>query len=325
MTCIEMFAGAGGASLGLGDAGLDSAACVEYDPDAHATATAAGHPSVLADVRDFTRAWPGDPIDLLWASPPCQAFSSAGKRLGEADARNGWPWTLDAVDAVRPTWLIAENVPGLLHHQGACTRRDGASLGCAGCYWLGTVLPAFRVRFPHVEVRTLDAADYGIPQHRRRVFLVAGPRAIVWPEPTHGPGRAHPWASIGDALGVSAAPYYARAEQVGAVATPAAQPAPTLGRAGNVYLHATDPGKRKQGDVLTRLVPAPLAGSQPERLHRPSPTVSAVGECKGSGEGGNPLKMQRASDALFLGTGVRRLTPPLMAELMGRAILGAHQ
>ena len=49
-------------------------------------------------------------------------------------------------------------------------------------------------------------------------------------------------------------------------------------------------------------------GSEPHRLDQPSPTVSAVGECKGSGEGGNPQKMQRASDALFLATGRRRLT-----------------
>ena len=201
---LKYFSGAGGASEGLLSAGCELLACVEYDPHAHATALAAGHPSVLGDVRDVTAQWSGDPVDLLWASPPCQAFSSAGKRKGEADTRNGWPWTLDAVDTIHPRWLICENVPGLLHHNGGCKPRDGSTPGCAGCYWIGSVLPAFRARFPHVEVRTLDAADHGVPQHRRRVFLVAGPRAIQWPEPTHGPGRAYPWVSIGEALGVSA-------------------------------------------------------------------------------------------------------------------------
>lgn len=338
MRTLELFSGAGGASEGLLAAGVQLIACVEYDPQAHATATAAGHPSVLGDVREVVRVWPGDLVDLLWASPPCQAFSSAGKRLGEADARNGWPWTLDAIDKVRPAWAICENVPGLLHHAGACKPRDGTTKGCAGCYWIGSVLPAFRARFPHVEVRTLDAADYGIPQHRKRVFLVAGPRAIVWPEPTHGPGRARPWVSIGEALGVPPgvsvvggggnprAPGRAdqrhyrdltdepsttvAAVQVGnagpffvrteCLGASSSLPCPTVGTKANTYLHADDPGTRQAGDVLAR----------------PAYTVSATA-VKGRSSASHVARHNRASDGWYEGTGIARLTVRQCAILQG--------
>jgi len=128
---------------------------------------------------------------LLWASPPCQAFSTAGKRRGAIDERNGWPWTLDIIDrmekkGVRPTWIICENVPGLTYHKGDCTRdEDGDPTECPGCYWERWIIPEFEKRYEHVQVRVLDAADFGVPQRRRRVFLVAGPKPFQWPEPTH--------------------------------------------------------------------------------------------------------------------------------------------
>jgi site-specific DNA-cytosine methylase len=104
--------------------------------------------------------------------------------------------------------------------------------------------------------------------------------------------------------GHSAPPMWLRTEMTGALAAPVDVPAGTVPKSGNQYLHGRDPGVRNG--------PA----TRPELLDRPSPTVSAVGECKGSGEGGNPDKMQRASDALFLGAGIRRLTVTECALLM---------
>ena len=178
---VELFAGAGGAALGLREAGIEALACVEWDPNACAILRAAGFPAVEADVRavDWSP-WAGN-VDLLWASPPCQAFSLAGKRLGAADERNGWPWTWEAIDALRaagigPKAVLCENVKGILSHAAAakCGKgREPKPEACPGCYWTSAILVEARRRFAHVEWRLLDAADFGVPQRRMRVILAA--------------------------------------------------------------------------------------------------------------------------------------------------------
>jgi DNA (cytosine-5)-methyltransferase 1 len=166
---LDLFAGAGGAALGLHEAGFEHVACVERDPSAAATLRAAGFPAVEADVRDLDYAALAGTIDVLWASPPCQAWSQANQhaeRKGAADVeRNGWPWTLQVVRVVRPRWAIFENVRN--------ARR----------YVDRYVVPELRKLYPHVAVWLLNAADHGVPQSRTRLFVVAGPFP-VFPPPT---------------------------------------------------------------------------------------------------------------------------------------------
>ena len=137
-------------------------------------------PVFEGDVRDLD---PPD-ADVYWASPPCQAWSVGGRRLGAKDLRNGWPWVWDAYDraAVKPRWLFVENVPGMTHH---AKDGHGDPSRCAGCYLDAVVLPNLRARFRHVVARVLDAADFGVPQHRRRLFIVASQQPYRWPTPTH--------------------------------------------------------------------------------------------------------------------------------------------
>lgn len=217
MNAIELFAGAGGAALGLESAGIHHAALCEWDPSACATMRTAGlGPVVEGDVRDLdaieTVAGPG-PIDLLWSSFPCQAFSTAGKRLGASDERNGWPWTVDAIDRFRPRWFLGENVRGLLCHS---SEGHPDPMRCPRCYLDGVIMPQLRERFAHAGYWLLDAADYGVPQHRRRIILWAGPAPLRAPPATHadpatlaqgglfGP-RLLPWVSMGEALGIGQA------------------------------------------------------------------------------------------------------------------------
>lgn len=216
MRCLELFAGAGGAAIGLERAGLAHAALCEWDRDACATLRAAGlGPVVEGDVRNLeaiAAAVGHDPVGVLWSSFPCQAFSTAGKRLGAADERNGWPWTVAALDRFKPGWMLGENVRGLLLHTGGCTFVGGQEglfsrpdpQVCPGCYFERVILPDLRARFACVGWWLLDAADYGVPQHRRRVILWAGPRPLMRPVVTHGPGAPRPWVSMGDALGLGA-------------------------------------------------------------------------------------------------------------------------
>ena len=212
MRTLELFAGGGGAALGLKAAGCQAVECLEWNPDAGATLLAAGLSGRECDLSQMTienwRAWAeeyGRP-DLLWGSPPCQAFSIAGRRLGASDDRNGWPWTLRAIDGTRPTWGLFENVTGLLLH---LSEHCGDPQFCPGCYWEGVILPKFRDRFASVQVCILNAADYGVPQQRRRLFLVVGPRPIRCPAPTHARpeavlglfGSLRPWVTMADVLG----------------------------------------------------------------------------------------------------------------------------
>lgn len=353
MRVVELFAGAGGAALGLERAGLTHAALCELDADACATLRAAGlGPVVEGDVRDLDAiaAIVGpDPVDVLWSSFPCQAFSTAGKRRGAADERNGWPWTTAAIDRFRPAWFLGENVRGLLLHTGGCAFSGGQE-GlfsrpdpdvCPGCYFERGILPDLRRRFAYVGWWLLDAADYGVPQHRRRAILWAGPRPLIEPPPTHGPGRARPWVSMGSAL-----PHVAAF--IGGGANPRTKGRPQ-DRTERDLTH--EPSTTITAEVIGNAGPWAIAD---QILSKPSPAVLAVAEQKGSGPYANPTKMQRASDALYLSTGRRRLTqtecailqdfpaghpfqggigaqyrqignavPPAMATAIGRAILEA--
>lgn len=337
MRAIELFAGAGGAALGLEDAGVEHLALCEWDADACATLRAAGlGPVVEGDVRDLDAiaAVAGETCDLLWSSFPCQAFSTAGKRLGAEDERNGWPWTVAAIDRFKPAWFMGENVTGLAMHRGGCVYRGGQSglfgsspeLTCPGCYFERVILPALRARFAHVGYWTLDAADYGVPQHRRRIILWAGPEPLAAPEPTHGPGRALPWVSMGEALGLSA-----NEAAIGGGRNPGKpgaadrryrelthEPSTTvaavqIGNAGPWVVAAGETGEGRPRP-LTEAAPTVGTKGTAHLLSRPSRAV-VCSEVKGSGPGGNPEKHQRASDALYLATGRRRLTVAECATL----------
>lgn len=169
MRVLDLFAGAGGAALGLHAAGFEHVACVERDASAAATLRAAGFPAVEADVRDLDYAGLAGTIDVLWASPPCQAWSSANQHAGpkgaEDAARNGWPWTLRIVRIVRPRWAIFENVKN------------------ARAYVERVVVPELRTLYAHVAVWVLNAADHGVAQSRTRLFVIAGPRGVSPPDP----------------------------------------------------------------------------------------------------------------------------------------------
>ena len=240
MNCLELFAGAGGAALGLEAAGFDHLALVERDPDACAVLRAAGlGPVVEADVRDLDtiQSVAGPSCDLLWSSWPCQPFSSAGLRMGAMDKRNGWPWTVAAIDRFQPTWFMGENVRGLLSHTSICPQPHPEPDRCPRCYFDATIMADLRARFAHVGWWLLDAADYGVPQHRRRVIVWAGPAPLTPPAPTHGPGMfTRPWVSMGEALGLSSGRVVAAGETGAEMPRQVSESAPTIGTKGTAYL-----------------------------------------------------------------------------------------
>lgn len=180
---LELFAGCGGAATGLHAAGMSHLTCLEGAKDAVATMRTAGLPGLHVSIPgitpynsgtskrpEYAPEYPWMPgwcgvVDLLWASPPCQPYSTAGKQLHEKDPRDGWPAVTYTVRATLPTWAIVENVPGV-----------------PAAEWVTDLRAA---GYAHVAWRKLDAADYGVPQQRKRIFIVAGPKEFRWPAPTH--------------------------------------------------------------------------------------------------------------------------------------------
>jgi DNA (cytosine-5)-methyltransferase 1 len=131
----------------------------EIDP--HAASVIRYHDPEVPNAGDFTTIQPNDyaAIDLLCGGTPCQAFSVAGLRKGFADERGNLTLQFLALaDRLRPRWLLWENVPGVLSQDDG--RAFGAFLG--GLAELGYGF-AYRV---------LDAQHFGVPQRRRRVFVV---------------------------------------------------------------------------------------------------------------------------------------------------------
>lgn len=185
----DLFCGAGGASLGLREAGYQ---VVGFDNwrvacDTHRLN---GLATVQADLNEID--WSGDePIDLLWASPPCQPFSAAGRGEGRYDPRDGFPAVLRAISALRPPLVVIENVRGLLFKK----HRP----------YIDAILSDLTEAGYTSDCRLLNTADFGVPQTRQRAFIVASRPGLPmqWPTPTHakgGTGGLLPWVSMAEAL-----------------------------------------------------------------------------------------------------------------------------
>lgn len=211
-TTIDLFAGAGGLSLGFGRAGFAPAAAVELDADAAATYRATvprpGEAPATVLERDICEvdfaAFRG--VDAVVGGPPCQPWSLGGLRRGHADPRDGIPQFARAVHEAGPAAFVMENVAGLV--RGAARPAFERILAVLGGdrplsdLLGGRVAPGARLDY-QVTARVLDAADLGVPQARRRLFVVGVRPGVdfAWPEPTHGPGRPLPHLRAGDVVG----------------------------------------------------------------------------------------------------------------------------
>lgn len=187
---IDLFCGAGGLSLGLEAAGLNCVAAVEMNRDACETFALSHHRTRIHDLPiqqvDFSK-YAG--IPLLVGGPPCQPFSAGGKGLASGDTRDMIPQFVRAVKEARPEIFLMENVPGLAGPK----HRTYLEHSLINLSKLGYKL----------TVEVLNAAEYGIPQKRRRLIVVGvrcGRDAFTMPDPTHGPRGREEFVSAGMAL-----------------------------------------------------------------------------------------------------------------------------
>jgi site-specific DNA-cytosine methylase len=209
-TGIEICAGIGGLASGATDAGIDHLALIEKSDlcgrvlkNGRAWTTSAVH---VGDVRSFPFGEFRRRVGIISGGPPCQPWSQSGLRQGSSDDRDLLGLLPEVVADVEPEIVLLENVPGLI----ALENRRYVD-------WLIERYrrPSKRLRYS-VLIGKFDAADFGVPQHRQRIFLLAIKDGTakqvsacfdaVAARATHrDPGIADstklPWRSVGEILG----------------------------------------------------------------------------------------------------------------------------
>jgi DNA (cytosine-5)-methyltransferase 1 len=212
LKALELFAGAGGLALGTAKAGFKHAGVLEWNQEAcdtirenqaRGTKPVTHWPLFQTDVRKFDFKSIGT-IDLLAGGPPCQPFSLGGKHKGHQDERNMFPEAVRGVRELAPQALILENVKGLTRQSFS---RYFEYIRLQNCYpelvrkgneeWIDHLsrLERYHTKgrpsglYYRVVTRLLNAADYGVPQRRERVFFVGfrSDLGLEWsfPKPTH--------------------------------------------------------------------------------------------------------------------------------------------
>jgi len=213
LTSVELFAGAGGLGMGMSLAGFRHLAVVEWDRWACDTIREnqrRQHPLVCdwplheGDVRRVDYGAITCPVDVVAGGPPCQPFSICGKHAAHADDRDMFPATVDVVRKLRPRAFIVENVRGLTrsafanYFQYILLQLEFPELTSKPDEAWTTHLRRLQRRktsghrdgLAYNVIPTLvNAADYGVPQRRERVFIVGfrDDQGVRWsfPRPTH--------------------------------------------------------------------------------------------------------------------------------------------
>ena len=205
---ISLFSGAMGLDLGLEQAGINIQIGQDFDVSCVKTMQKNGRQALLGDIRKI------EPEDLLSVSgmtfgepflicggPPCQPFSTAGKRLGINDPRGSlFREYVRMIDVIRPRFFVMENVKGLM--SSPLKDADGKNTA-------GKVIDIILEEFAKLNYKTvygvLDSVNYGVPQFRER-FVMIGSRDnedIFLPIPTHfqmHQNAAYRWSTLGDCI-----------------------------------------------------------------------------------------------------------------------------
>ena len=187
LTSIEICAGAGGQALGLAMAGFVHVALVEYEKE-YCDILRKNRPEwnvICADVRTFSGKPYRNTIDLLAGGVPCPPFSVAGKQLGSSDERDLFPEAIRLISEINPRAIMLENVRGFMdpifteYRQSILNQIN--DLGYA------------------VQIKLLNASDYGVPQLRPRVVIV-GIRNDIDAPFEYPQARIYPVKTVGETL-----------------------------------------------------------------------------------------------------------------------------
>jgi DNA (cytosine-5)-methyltransferase 1 len=219
-TCIDLFSGAGGFSVGFSESGFRVLAAIEMQP-VFCKTHAVNFPTCLTLERDLSSYTPDlflkeaglqrSDVDVIIGSPPCQTFSTIGVpkinslKNGNAatDPRNYlFHAYIDYVEALRPRAFVFENVPSMrAKHKGVLFDRMLRELTTLGY---------------DLTAGVLNSADYGVPQLRNRLIVVGVRKGMdfSFPSPTHGPPEPPLQGGLFSALPAALKPYVTVGEAV---------------------------------------------------------------------------------------------------------------
>jgi len=186
---VDLFCGAGGLSLGLKRAGFSPMVALDRDPNATETYkfNFPWVPVITSDVRSVDWEQFRGQVDLVAGGPPCQPFSVAGDQKAATDSRDMLPEFVRAVRSLKPRAFLLENVAGL-----ASARHKS--------YFLSKLRELAELDY-EVDFNVLNAADFGVPQDRRRVIAIGLRRGKPrFPSQTHGPNGLEPYKTAREAL-----------------------------------------------------------------------------------------------------------------------------
>ena len=213
MNALELFVGAGGLALGVSSAGFKHLAVVERDKyccdtirenQKNATKSVSDWPLIQSDVTQLTFSAYDGKVDLVTGGPPCQPFSIGGKHRAYRDSRDMFPEAVRCVRECRPKAFLLENVRGLVrpsffnYFNYICLQLEYPTVTMK----LQESWPDHHRRLQKIKTsnanldlsynvvrKVLNAADFGVPQRRERVFIVGfrSDLEIEWsfPEATH--------------------------------------------------------------------------------------------------------------------------------------------
>lgn len=231
LTSVELFAGCGGLLLGSSRAGFNHIAAVEWNHDSCETLRYNQESGwgyfenmriIEGDIREADWGFIDKDIDLLSGGPPCQPFSLGGLARAASDTRDMFPAFIDVLSMLRPRAFVVENVKGLTrpafsdYYRYILYRLQyPLAKAFSDETWRDHLKRLERIRtngaddsLQYVVTPTVvDAADYGVPQHRHRIFIV-GFRSDVkaewsFPEPSHAKTSEfgkNAWLTVADAI-----------------------------------------------------------------------------------------------------------------------------
>ncbi len=192
---IDLFAGVGGLSYGFSKLSQFKIIAANEIENDISVAYKLNHPDVNmlnCDINSLTEdvleeALNGEKVDIVVGGPPCQSYSTLGKRQMD-DRANLFMQYKRVLKILQPKAFVFENVVGILS-------MDKGNL-------FKQVQAEFEDLGYNLQYRVLDAVNFGVPQHRERVILVGfkGENNFVYPEPTHGDGLK-PYVTLKDAIG----------------------------------------------------------------------------------------------------------------------------
>jgi DNA (cytosine-5)-methyltransferase 1 len=189
MIGIELFSGSGGMSLGASRAGIETKIAVEIDCYAAQTYSK-NHKGTtvvvdgISNIREFQFERNNEPV-ILFGGPPCQGYSKSNQKNRSVDNPKNWLFKefLRCAELIIPDWIVIENVVGLVNME------EG--------YFINEIFHELNRKGYTVNFKVLNAVNFGVPQKRERVFVVASLHGVAFDFPTPNSGKH---ITVGEAL-----------------------------------------------------------------------------------------------------------------------------